>query len=74
MPDSWKKTYIVPIPKKLYPSHVTDYQPINLDNTMYKIVGKVLANRLKLILPNLISEEQRAFVYGRSVTNNFLAP
>ena len=49
-------THNVPIPKKNDPQLVSDYQPISLNNVVSRIVSKVLANRLKLILPNVISD------------------
>ena len=59
---SHNATFLVLIPKKEGTSDVQDYKPISLVGSLYKIIAKVLANRLKRVMGKLVSNSQNAFV------------
>ncbi|GAU25945.1 hypothetical protein TSUD_16830 [Trifolium subterraneum] len=71
-PTSLNDTNICLIPKCVNPTSMKDLRPISLCNVLYKMISKVLANRLKCCLDKCVSQEQSAFVEGRSILDNAL--
>lgn len=69
---AFNKTQIVLIPKTPCPEEVGNFRPISLCNYAYKILAKVIANRLKPLLPDLVSPFQNAFVGDRQIQDNVL--
>eukprot|EP00253_Pinus_taeda_P021359 PITA_21359 len=69
---SINSTFLALIPKEENAQTPEKFKPIALCNVIYKIISKVIANRLKPILPNLISEEQSGYVEGRQILDNIL--
>lgn len=68
--DQTNQINIILITKVKYPLYPIDYRPISLCNVMYKIIAKILNNRLVGVLYYLISANQAAFVKGRSIMDN----
>jgi hypothetical protein len=69
---SLNATMITLIPKENEARTPDRYRPIALCNVVYKIISKVIANRLKPLLPTLISKEQAGFVEGRQILDNII--
>ena len=60
-------TFISLIPKKSNAAEVRDFRPISLIGGVYKIIAKVLANRLKMVLGDIVHESRNAFVKGKQI-------
>lgn len=72
MEEDINRTIVCLIPKVKQPQRMTELRPISLCDVLFRILSKVLANRLKGCLPNLISANQSAFIEGRVLTDNAL--
>src|SRR5277367_1765162 len=71
---SFLTALLIPIPKKVKSiKSVSHIQPISLLNTDYKILSKVLNNRLNLITPNIIHHSQTGYVNGCFLHSNTLS-
>ena len=67
MEDGMRDSYIRFIYKKGDKGELKNWRPISLSNTDYKIMSKVLTNRLNEVLPQLINEDQVGGISGRSI-------
>lgn len=66
------KTIIVLIPKSDNPLRVKNFRPINLVNTSYKVVTKILVNRIRPHLHDIIFSNQSSFISGRGTNVNYI--
>ncbi|GJS09721.1 RNA-directed DNA polymerase, eukaryota [Tanacetum coccineum] len=66
-PPGCNSSFITLIPKSQEAKMVKDFRPISLIGSMYKIITKVLANRLSLVISELVSDVQSAFVSNRHI-------
>ena len=62
---SLNSTFLLLISKKEGTEDLRDFRPISLVGSVYKLLAKVLANRLKSVMGEVISDSQHAFVHGR---------
>ena len=70
--DRLNKAYIILLPKVEGAKCIGDFQPISLSNSIYLIIAKLLANRLRLVLPAIISPFQSAFLSGRHMSDSIV--
>ncbi|KAJ9555354.1 hypothetical protein OSB04_009968 [Centaurea solstitialis] len=65
-------SFITLIPKNQNPIGLNDFRPISLVGVVYKVIAKVLAERMKVVMGSIISDVQSAFLKGRSILDGVL--
>ena len=69
---STNSSFLALIPKEKGANSFNRFKPISLCNTSYKIITKIIATRLKRILPGIIPENQGGFIKGRKILDNII--
>lgn len=72
-PMGFNEGIIILIPKLSQAKTIQDYRPITLLNTDFKLFAKLIANRIRFHLKDLIGEEQTCGIPGRKITDNLEA-
>ncbi|XP_050238477.2 uncharacterized protein LOC126687968 [Mercurialis annua] len=72
MDNDLNRTLISLIPKSVKPETIKDFRPISLCTVMYKLVTKIITNKLKPIMPLIVSPTQVSFIEGRNITDNII--
>ncbi|KAJ3701906.1 hypothetical protein LUZ61_005611 [Rhynchospora tenuis] len=72
VPDDWLKGHVTLIPKTVEPLTSAEYRPISVGNILYRLVMKLVATRLRPFLKKVVSQEQNAFLKGRSIADNII--
>lgn len=67
------KANVIMVPKKEQSEEVGDFRPISVINLVPKLISKILSNRLRTKMPELVSAKQTAFIQGRQISENFVA-
>ncbi|GKE02516.1 putative RNA-directed DNA polymerase, eukaryota, reverse transcriptase zinc-binding domain protein [Tanacetum coccineum] len=66
-PKGCNSSFIALIPKISCAKFVSDFRPISLIGCQHKIIGKILANRLSILIESCVSPAQSAFIKGRNI-------
>ncbi|XP_057450692.1 uncharacterized protein LOC130742609 [Lotus japonicus] len=69
-PRGCNASFIALVPKVKSPQSLNEFRPISLIGCIFKVVSKLLAGRLKLVLGKLIDSRKSAFLGGRCMLDS----
>ena len=72
IPPNGGITNLVLIPKVAHPELITQFRPINICNTLYKLLSRIIVHRLKPFMAEAINPCQAGFVSGRRMSDNII--
>ncbi|KAG7543172.1 hypothetical protein ISN45_Aa07g030980 [Arabidopsis thaliana x Arabidopsis arenosa] len=72
LPRKWNATAITLIPKVTGADKLTQFRPVSCCTTIYKIIARLLKNKLKLFISDAVQGNQVGFVQGRLLCENVL--
>jgi len=72
IPTGCNASFITTVLKKDNPSNLNEFRPISLVGYVYKIISKILANKIKKVLPSVIDLNQAPFLGGRGILDSIL--
>ncbi|KAK2354489.1 hypothetical protein QL285_092001 [Trifolium repens] len=72
LPKSFSSYFVTPIPKVNSPLTLREFRPISILGCLYKMVAKVLAKRLSLVINSIVTLTQSAFLKGRQLVDGVL--
>jgi hypothetical protein len=69
---STNSSFLALILEEANPSSFAQFRPVSLCNSSYKIMTKIIASRMKKIMPKLISENREGFMQDRQIIDNIV--
>lgn len=70
--EEMNKSLICLIAKQAHPEFISQFRPICLSNVIMKVISKVIANRLKPLMGDLVGPTHASFILGRKTLDNII--